>query len=58
MSKDADLDLQIINSWHKNASAWSVAIQMQQIASRQLVPNRSIIDAVRSCNAHTVIDIG
>jgi 2-polyprenyl-3-methyl-5-hydroxy-6-metoxy-1,4-benzoquinol methylase len=58
MSRDADLDRQIIDSWHKNASAWSVAIQTQQIASRQLVTNRSILDAVVSCNAHTVIDIG
>jgi 2-polyprenyl-3-methyl-5-hydroxy-6-metoxy-1,4-benzoquinol methylase len=58
MSRDADLDRQIIDSWHKNASAWNVAIQTQQIASRQLVTNRSIIDAVVSRNTHTVIDIG
>jgi 2-polyprenyl-3-methyl-5-hydroxy-6-metoxy-1,4-benzoquinol methylase len=58
MSRDADLDRQIIDSWHKNASAWNVAIQTQQIANRQLVTNRSIIDAVLSRNAHTVIDIG
>ncbi len=58
MYSDADLDRQIIDSWHKNANAWSVAIQTQQIASRQLVTNRSILDAVASCNAHTVIDIG
>jgi 2-polyprenyl-3-methyl-5-hydroxy-6-metoxy-1,4-benzoquinol methylase len=58
MSSDSDRDLQIIDSWHKNAHAWSVAIQSQQIASRQLVTNRSILDAVISCNARTVIDIG
>jgi 2-polyprenyl-3-methyl-5-hydroxy-6-metoxy-1,4-benzoquinol methylase len=58
MSRDTDLDRQIIDSWHKNAGAWSVAIQTQQIASRQLVTNRSIIDAVVSRNAHTVVDIG
>jgi 2-polyprenyl-3-methyl-5-hydroxy-6-metoxy-1,4-benzoquinol methylase len=58
MSSNADLDRQIIDSWHKNASAWSIAIQSQQIASRQLVTNRSIIDAIISRDAHTVIDIG
>jgi 2-polyprenyl-3-methyl-5-hydroxy-6-metoxy-1,4-benzoquinol methylase len=58
MSIDPDFDRQIIDSWHKNARAWSVAIQSQQIASRQLVTNRSIVDAVVSRNPRTVIDIG
>lgn len=58
MSSDAAFDRQIIDSWHKNARAWSTAIQSQQIVSRQLVTNRAIIDAVVSCDARTVIDIG
>jgi SAM-dependent methyltransferase len=58
MSIDPDFDRQIIDSWHKNARAWSVAIQSEQIASRQLVTNRSIVDAVVSCNPRTVVDIG
>jgi 2-polyprenyl-3-methyl-5-hydroxy-6-metoxy-1,4-benzoquinol methylase len=58
MSSDSDRDLQIIDSWHKNTHAWSVAIQSQQIASRQLVTNRAILDAVFSRNVRTVIDIG
>jgi SAM-dependent methyltransferase len=58
MSSDADFDRQILESWHKNAGAWRVAIASEQIASRQLVTNRSIVDAVGSCDARTVIDIG
>jgi 2-polyprenyl-3-methyl-5-hydroxy-6-metoxy-1,4-benzoquinol methylase len=58
MTIDLSAERQIIDSWHQNARAWSVAISEQQIASRKLVTDRSIIDAVVSCNARKVLDIG
>jgi 2-polyprenyl-3-methyl-5-hydroxy-6-metoxy-1,4-benzoquinol methylase len=51
-------DREIIDSWFKNAAPWIVAIQEQQIESRKLITDRSIIDAVVSQNARTVLDLG
>jgi 2-polyprenyl-3-methyl-5-hydroxy-6-metoxy-1,4-benzoquinol methylase len=51
-------DQKIIDSWHKNAIPWIVAIQEQQIESRKLVTDRSIVDAVVSRNGKTVLDLG
>ena len=53
-----DKDLEIIDSWHKNAAPWIVAIEEQQIESRKLVTDRAIIDAVVSQNGRKVLDLG
>ncbi len=58
MEIDSLNDRKIIDSWHKNAAPWIVAIQEQQIESRRLVTDRSIIDAVVSQNGRTVLDLG
>jgi trans-aconitate methyltransferase len=58
MTIDLPAERQIIDSWHQNARAWSVAISEQQIASRKLVTDRSIVDAVVSRNARKVLDLG
>ncbi|HEX3604077.1 MAG TPA: class I SAM-dependent methyltransferase [Steroidobacteraceae bacterium] len=39
---------EIIRSWHSNAAPWSEAIRTSSIASRKLVTDQAIIDAVAS----------
>jgi 2-polyprenyl-3-methyl-5-hydroxy-6-metoxy-1,4-benzoquinol methylase len=51
-------DQKIIDSWHKNAAPWIVAIRERQIASRTLVTDAAIIDAVVSRRGQTVLDLG
>ncbi len=58
MKIDPNNDQKIIDSWHKNAAPWIVAIQKHQIESRRLVTDRSIIDAVVSRDGKTVLDLG
>lgn len=58
MKIDPNNDQKIIDSWHKNAAPWIVAIQEHQIESRRLVTDRSIIDAVFSRDGKTVLDLG
>ena len=58
MAIDSDNERKIIDSWHKNAAPWIVAIEQQQIESRRLVTNRAIVEAVISRNSSTVLDLG
>jgi 2-polyprenyl-3-methyl-5-hydroxy-6-metoxy-1,4-benzoquinol methylase len=58
MKTDPDNDRKIIDSWFKNAAPWIVAIQEQQIESRKLITDRSIVDAVVSRGGQTVLDLG
>jgi 2-polyprenyl-3-methyl-5-hydroxy-6-metoxy-1,4-benzoquinol methylase len=58
MSIDPLSDAKIIDSWHKNAAPWIVAIEESQIASRQLVTDRAIVDAVVDYGGQNVLDIG
>jgi 2-polyprenyl-3-methyl-5-hydroxy-6-metoxy-1,4-benzoquinol methylase len=58
MTIESNKDREIIDSWSKNAAPWIVAIQEQQIESRKLISDQSIIDTVVSHNARTVLDLG
>lgn len=58
MTTNQNKEREIIDSWHKNATPWIVAIQENQIESRKLVTDRSIVDAVISQNGKTVLDLG
>jgi 2-polyprenyl-3-methyl-5-hydroxy-6-metoxy-1,4-benzoquinol methylase len=58
MKTDPDNDRKIIDSWVKNAAPWIVAIEERQIESRNLVTDRSIVDAVVSRGGQTVMDLG
>ena len=58
MAIDSDNERKIIDSWHKNAAPWIVAIEQQQIESRRLVTDRAIVEAVISRNSGTVLDLG
>lgn len=48
----------ILRSWEANASPWTEAVREDQIASRRLVTNKAIIDAVVHRAPGTVLDIG
>ena len=56
-SQDSE-EQQIIRSWHSNAEPWARAIRAESIASRKLVTDRAIIDAVSSVSCARVFDIG
>lgn len=58
MSSDPLSDARIVDSWRKNASPWTAAVRENQIASRALVTNKAIVDAVLSRSPRTVLDIG
>jgi 2-polyprenyl-3-methyl-5-hydroxy-6-metoxy-1,4-benzoquinol methylase len=49
---------EIIRSWYSNAAPWSHAIRTASIASRKLVTNQAIIDAVSSISPSRVLDLG
>jgi 2-polyprenyl-3-methyl-5-hydroxy-6-metoxy-1,4-benzoquinol methylase len=48
----------IVRSWHVNAEPWTRAIRLQSIASRKLVTDQAIVDAVRGVAPRRVLDIG
>jgi carbohydrate kinase (thermoresistant glucokinase family) len=48
----------ILRSWQSNAVPWARAVREQRIASRALVTNRAIIEAVLDLRARCVLDIG
>jgi 2-polyprenyl-3-methyl-5-hydroxy-6-metoxy-1,4-benzoquinol methylase len=58
MISDPLSDARIVDSWRKNASPWTTAVRKNQIASRALVTNKAIVDAVLSRSPRTVLDIG
>jgi 2-polyprenyl-3-methyl-5-hydroxy-6-metoxy-1,4-benzoquinol methylase len=58
MISDPLSDARIVDSWRKNASPWTTAVRENQIASRALVTNKAIVDAVMSRSPRTVLDIG
>jgi SAM-dependent methyltransferase len=51
-------DERIVASWGKNSAPWTAAVRGGEIASRTLVTNRAIVDAVRSRSPRSGIDIG
>jgi 2-polyprenyl-3-methyl-5-hydroxy-6-metoxy-1,4-benzoquinol methylase len=57
-SRQDPRELKIIRSWHSNAQAWSNAIRTASIASRKLVTDQAIIDAVCSIAPSRIVDIG
>jgi len=48
----------IIRSWYSNAAPWTRAIREASIASRKLVTDQAIIDAVSSVSCARILDIG
>ena len=58
MSAGALSDASIVDSWRKNAHAWTAAVRERRIESRTLVTDRAIVDAVLSRSPRRVLDIG
>jgi len=56
-SQDAE-EQEIIRSWHSNAAPWARAIRAASIASRKLVTDQAIIDAVSSVPSRRILDVG
>jgi 2-polyprenyl-3-methyl-5-hydroxy-6-metoxy-1,4-benzoquinol methylase len=56
-SQDAE-EQEIIRSWHSNAAPWARAIRAASIASRKLVTDQAIIDAVSSIPSRRILDVG
>jgi 2-polyprenyl-3-methyl-5-hydroxy-6-metoxy-1,4-benzoquinol methylase len=48
----------IIKSWYSNAAPWTRAIREASIASRKLITDQAIIDAVSSVSCTRILDIG
>jgi 2-polyprenyl-3-methyl-5-hydroxy-6-metoxy-1,4-benzoquinol methylase len=51
-------DEKVLNSWHKNADAWTRAVRDKAIESRKLVTDAAIVDAVRALAPASMLDIG
>src|SRR5580704_13101886 len=58
MNSQDPQEQEIIRSWHSNAAPWARAIRAASIASRKLVTNQAIIDAVASVACRRILDIG
>jgi 2-polyprenyl-3-methyl-5-hydroxy-6-metoxy-1,4-benzoquinol methylase len=58
MNSQDPQEQEIIRSWHSNAEPWARAIRAASIASRKLVTNQAIIDAVASVACRRILDIG
>lgn len=58
MTMDPLSDEKIVDSWHRNAVPWTSAVREKKIASRNLVTNKAIVDAVLSRTPRNVLDIG
>lgn len=58
MTLDPLSDRKIIDSWHKNAHPWTIAVRQGHILSRKLVTDRAIVDAVVERCPKNVLDLG
>lgn len=58
MSLSPLTDEQILAAWHKNATAWTIAVRGGHIESRRLVTDRAMIDAICDRAPQTVLDLG
>ena len=49
---------EIIESWYRNAAPWTRAIRAAGIASRKLVTDKAITDAVSGLSCRRILDVG
>ncbi len=54
----SDIEAELLQTWQDNAGAWTTAVRTDQIASRLLVTNQAIIDAVLKRQPLKVLDLG
>jgi 2-polyprenyl-3-methyl-5-hydroxy-6-metoxy-1,4-benzoquinol methylase len=48
----------LLDSWHDNAAAWTVAVRSGAIESRRLATDAAILRAVQGRRPHKVLDLG
>lgn len=53
-----DNEQQILKSWDVNASAWTKSIRTNQIKSREIATNKTIVDALIAHKPKNVLDVG
>ena len=58
MPQNVHNDGSILDSWHANAAAWTTAVRSRAIASRRLVTDQAILDALRNRAPARVLDVG
>ncbi|MEX3949497.1 class I SAM-dependent methyltransferase [Paraburkholderia sp. EG287B] len=58
MSRDIRTDAEVLASWQRNATPWIAAVRGGEIASRRLVTDAAVLDAVLACAPRSVIDLG
>lgn len=51
-------DAAVLASWSRNADPWVTAVRENEIASRVLVTNAAIVEAVRARHPRTAVDLG
>ncbi len=51
-------DAAIIDAWSRNTDPWTAAVRAGEIASRVLVTNAAIVEAVRARSPRTGVDLG
>lgn len=51
-------DAKILDSWNRNAAAWTDAVRKREIESRRLVTDQAVIDAILEHAPRTAIDLG
>ncbi len=51
-------DKQVLKAWIDNASFWTKQVRNNTIASRRLITNQAIVDAIVSTPSESVLDIG
>ena len=51
-------DAKIVESWHKNAASWTVAVREGHIESRRQVTDQAIINTLLDSSPASVLDIG
>lgn len=51
-------DVNILDAWSRNADPWITAVRGREIASRALVTDAAIVEAVRACAPRTGVDLG
>ncbi len=49
---------EVIASWHDNAARWSDAVRSGRIASRRLVTDAAVVEAVLALKPRRVLDLG
>ncbi|MFI8483091.1 class I SAM-dependent methyltransferase [Pseudomonas sp. NPDC078700] len=48
----------LMHSWQANAQAWTQVVREQRLASRRLVTDAALLEAIHGCSPNRVLDVG